>query len=488
MSQRQIAAPDNPSGELLRGLPENIDAERFILGSVLLDDSRFITVAAALEVEDFALEKHRRIFRRMCELNVRGSRIDRVTVADELSRCGELQSVDGLSYIVSLDDGMPQIANIDSYTAIVKAKSMLRRIARTGQYLMNRALAGADDPALILSDVNTQLMSITAEDNRLGPVTVRDIIDDFAGGINNLLDPSKQPKGLRTGFARLDTMTGGLQRGELFILAARPSMGKTALALNIAENITLRADADPARPVVVFSLEMQKESLLRRSLCSVARVDSQRFRAGFLDERERTRLRKAAQRLYDAPLLIDDKSTLGVVEMFSRCQRIIAERGGLGLVVVDYIQLVSGGTGGKSQRPENRQQEVSLISRLFKLMAKELDVPLLVLSQLSRAPEGRPGDHRPQLSDLRESGALEQDADAVGFVYREEYYKRDREDLRGLAELILAKQRNGPVGNIDLVFQHAQTRFENRLQDLDDGPPPAEGPPQNFNESKQDWE
>jgi replicative DNA helicase len=445
--------------ELMKGLPANLDAERFVLGSVLLDDTRFISVAAQLEVEDFALEKHRRIYRRMCEISTRGEKIDRVTVANELLRYSELESVDGLSYLVSLDDGLPYIANLESYTSIVKQKSMLRRIAINAQLTLTRALLAEDDPSQILADANAALLEIARDDSRSGPATAAEIIDAFPGGINNMLDPTKLPRGITTGLTKLDEMTGGLRPGELVILAARPSMGKTALAMNIVEHVALKLGL----LAVVFSLEMSGESLLQRCFCSVGRVDSQRFRMGFMNQAEREKVRSAAQRLYESGLMIDDKASITVVDIYSRCQRVKAERGRLDLVVVDYLQLITG-----SGDSESRQQEVSTISRMLKLMSKDLNVPVVAISQLSRGPETRPGDHRPALSDLRESGALEQDADLVGFIFREEVYKRDREDLRGLAELILAKQRNGPVGTVDLVFLNSMTRFENRAEDLGD--------------------
>ena len=282
------------------------------------------------------------------------------------------------------------------------------------------------------------------------------ILEDYEGGINAFLDPSKRIKGISTGFTKLDEMTGGLHGGELFILAARPSMGKTALALNIAQHVALKLK----KTVAIFSLEMSKESLLTRMLCAAARVDSQRFRAGYLNQDERRKLNQALHELVEAPLYIDDTPGAHLMDMHAKLRRLQAERERIGLVIVDYLQLMTG-----SGRSENRNQEVSALSRGMKLLAKELNVPMLVLSQLSRAAETRQGDHRPQLSDLRESGSIEQDADLVGFIFREEVYHRDREDLRGLAELIVAKQRNGPVGTVNLVYLHAQTKFENRAED-----------------------
>jgi replicative DNA helicase len=460
MSASSRSAMENAALE--KGLPTNIDAERFILGSVMLDDARFIEIAGNILTEDFALEKHRRIFQRMNELHERGEKIDRVTVANELLRFGELESVDGLSYLVSLDDGLPQISNLDSYVRIVKDKATLRRIAVSAQHMMNRALAGEEDPADILAAAEETLLKLGEARTEKGLMTPLEVIQNYAGGLNAFLDPSRRVKGTSTGFTKLDEMTGGFHGGELIILAARPAMGKTAFALNIAWHVATRN----MQPVAIFSLEMSQESLLTRMLCAAARVDSQRFRSGYLNEQERQKLRQAANQMVEAPIYIDDTSGVHLMDMHAKLRKLQQSGQKLGLVVVDYLQLMS-----SKGRVENRNQEVSQLSRGLKLMSKELNCPFLVLSQLSRATETRVGDHRPQLSDLRESGSIEQDADLVGFIFREEVYKRDREDLHGLAELILAKQRNGPVGKVDLVFLHAQTRFENRAEDLGDPPP-----------------
>jgi replicative DNA helicase len=447
---------------LQKGLPANIDAERFILGSVLLDDSRFIDIAGILNNEHFALEKHRRIFTRMTELHERGEKIDRVTVANELLRYNELESVDGLSYLVSLDDGLPRISNLDSYVKIVRDKSTLRRIAVASQQMMNRALMAEDDPEDILAGAEQTLLQLGESRSEKGLATPLQVIQGYEGGLNAFLDPSKRIKGISTGFTKLDEMTGGLHAGELIILAARPSMGKTALALNICWHVASRL----LQPVAIFSLEMSQESLLTRMLCAAARVDSQRFRAGYLNESERQKLRAAANQMVESPIYIDDTAGINLMDMHAKLRRLQQSGQKLGLVVVDYLQLMS-----IRGRTENRNQEVSQLSRGMKLLSKELGCPFLVLSQLSRATETRVGDHRPQLSDLRESGSIEQDADLVGFIFREEVYKRDREDLRGVAELILAKQRNGPIGKVDLVFIHSMTKFENRAEDLGDLPP-----------------
>jgi replicative DNA helicase len=443
-----------------KGLPTNVDAERFVLGSILLDDSLYVQAAGTLEPDDFSLEKHRRIFKRMGELQDRGERIDRITVANELMKFNELEACDGLTYLVSLDDGLPQIPNLDSYIRIVKDKAVLRRIIFASQHMMNRCLLGEEEPGEILAGAEETLLKLGDSRVKSGLINPAQILQEYEGGISAFLDPSKRIKGISTGFAKLDEMTGGLHGGDLVIIAARPSMGKTALALNIAQHVALRLK----QTVAIFSLEMSRESLLTRMLCAAARVDSQRFRAGFLSQEERRKLNHSLHELVEAPLYIDDTAGLNMMDMHAKLRRVQQEQK-IGLVIVDYLQLMS-----CPGRQENRNQEVSALSRGMKLLGKELNVPMMVLSQLSRAVETRQGDHRPQLSDLRESGSIEQDADLVGFIFREEVYHREREDLRGLAELIVAKQRNGPTGTVNLVFLHAQTKFENRAEDTGELP------------------
>ena len=444
-----------------KGLPTNVDAERFVLGSILLDDSFYIQAAGTLEVGDFSLEKHRRIFRRMADLHERGEKIDRITLANELMKFNELESCDGLSYLVSLDDGLPQIPNADSYVKLVKDAAILRLIIFTAEKLKSQAMMAEEAPEAILAGAEETLLKLGEAQVKTGLLTPDQILQSYEGGISAFLDPSKRIKGISTGFTKLDEMTSGMHGGDLFILAGRPSMGKTAFALNIAQHVSLRLKQTAA----VFSLEMSKESLLTRMLCAAARVDSQRFRSGYLTQEERRKLNQALSELVESPLYIDDTAGLHLMDMHAKLRRLKSERGKIGLVIVDYLQLMSG-----RGRYENRNQEVSALSRGLKLLAKELSVPMMVLSQLSRAVETRQGDHRPQLSDLRESGSIEQDADLVGFVFREEVYNRDREDLKGLAELFIAKQRNGPVGTVNLVFLHAQTKFENRAEDTGELP------------------
>jgi replicative DNA helicase len=443
-----------------KGLPASVDTERFVLGSILMDGSFFIQAASTLTPDDFSLDKHRRIFKRMADLQERNENIDRVTVANELMKFSELEACDGLSYLISLDEGLPRVPNLDSYIRIVKDKSVLRRIIFSSQHMMNRCMTGEEDPDQILADAEEALLKLGDARVKAGLQTTSQILEGYEGGISAFLDPSKRVKGISTGITKFDEYTGGLHGGDLFILAARPSVGKTALALNIAQHVSMRLK----QTVAVFSLEMSKESLLTRVLCATARVDSQKFRGGFLSQDERRKLSHAVNEMAEAPLWVDDTAGLHLLDMHAKLRRLQSEAG-LKLVIVDYLQLMTG-----QGRFENRVQEVTALSRGMKLLAKELNVPVLVLSQLSRAPEMRQGDHRPQLSDLRDSGSIEQDADVVAFIFREEMYKRDDEDLRGQAELIIAKQRNGPVGTVKLVFIHSQTKFENRAEDTGDLP------------------
>lgn len=443
---------------LVKGLPENCDAERMILGSVMLDGSRFSEVAAMVSESDFALEKHRRIFRRMSDLHERGEVIDVVTVTEELMRFSELESCDGAAYVISLDEGLPRIHSLESYTGIIRDKATLRRIAVAAQHMLNRALSGEESPQELLSGGTEALQRLGDGLKAKGSLmTPGEVISAHPGGINSFLDPSKTVKGTSTGFEKLDEMTGGLHSGELTVIAARPSVGKTAFALNIAWHVATRL----FQPVAIFSLEMSQESLLTRMLCAAARVDSQRFRSGYMNEQDRLKLRAAMHQMVEAPIYVDDTAGVQLMDMHAKLRKLEQTGVKFGLVVVDYLQLMS-----SKAKVENRNQEVSQYSRGLKLMSKEFACPFVVLSQLSRAPETRSGDHRPQLSDLRESGSIEQDADNVGFLFRPEMYHKDRDDLHGVAEYILAKQRQGPIGTVNLVFLHAQTRFESRAEDL----------------------
>jgi replicative DNA helicase len=439
-----------------RGLPANLDAERYVLGSILIDAEAWITVSSFLTQDDFSLLANQRIFSAMESLWDQGMRIERVSVAEELTRRGHLESAGGLGYLVSLDDGLPKIFEVETYIKIVRGKSLLRKLILQMQSTIDRCYIASEPPEDILAEAENGLLKISGSNTRDSLVTAFDIVQAYPNGLNGLLDPASRIKGTSTGFLDFDAMTGGLRGGELVILAARPAMGKTALALNIAQNIVTHRE-NP-QTVALFSLEMSKEALLTRMICSIARVDQSRFRASHLSQKEHLELSKAGNDLMNAPLYIDDSSNLSLMEIHAKLRRLKAERG-LGMVIIDYLQLMS-----SRGRHDNRVQEVSALSRGLKLLAKDLDTPFLVLSQLSRAPETRKEGPRPQLSDLRESGSIEQDADLVCFVFRESYYKPDNQDLRNEAELIVGKQRNGPVGRVKLNFHPEYTLFSNRAQ------------------------
>ena len=440
---------------LQRGLPVNIEAEQFVLGSILLDQegALFPQVAGALTAADFSIEKHRRIFLRMGELHGRGERIEYLTVVNELEKHNQLESCDGIAYIASLTDGLPRLKSIDSYIRIVKGKSRLRELIVTCQGVACRAIDGSEEPDQLIADAQSRFLRLTDGSGTKTAVATREIAERYPGGVSALLDPSKGEKGLSTPFARFDQMTSGLHPGELIIIAARPSMGKTALALNIAEYVASDRPGRTGQPVALFSLEMSRQSLMQRLLCAAARVDSHRYRDGYLNPEERRRLSGALTSISNSRLFVDDTAATNVMEVGAKCRRIQAEHG-LALAILDYLQLLS-----SEVRKENRTQEMTTISRSLKLLARDLDVPLIALSQLNRSPELR-SNNRPQLSDLRESGSIEQDADLVAFIFREEVYKPDREDLRGRAELMIAKQRNGPIGRIPLAFINKFMRFE----------------------------
>jgi replicative DNA helicase len=442
---------------LERGLPASLDAERAILGAVLLDNLAYNQAAEVLRSEDFSLDSHRRIFARMSELAESGRGIDIITLSEGLAAKKELEAIGGVGYLSSLTDGVPKRANIEHHVKIVRDKALLRGLIHAAQAAIVQASEQSESAEEILDAAESAIFKLS--DDRIGSgfLGVKEIVKDSFGSIDALYSRGQRITGLETHYADLDGMTSGLQPSELVIIAARPSMGKTAFALNIAENAAVM----DKKVVGVFSLEMSREALLLRLLCSQARVDSHKLRTGFLGREDFDKLVAALGALSDAPIFIDDTPGISLHEMRAKCRRLQQTEGRLDLVIVDYLQLMSpSGMGGK--RYENRTQEVSAMSRGLKALAKELRVPVVALSQLSRAPESRGGDHRPQLSDLRESGSIEQDADVVAFIFREEVYKQDDPDLDGLAELIIAKQRNGPTGKIELVFIKRSTRFESR--------------------------
>src|SRR5579872_5356063 len=436
-----------------RSLPHNLEAERSVLGAILLHNDAFNLAAEVIDSIDFFRNAHQRIFDKMVKLAERGDAIDLVTLKEELGRSGELEEVGGPAYIAALVDGVPRSTNVEYYAKIIKEKATLRNLIFSANKILATAYAGEDEADLILDQAEHAIFAIADDKVRDGFVSLRDLAQTSFETIEKLHARKELITGVPTGFVELDEMTSGLQPADLIIVAARPSMGKTSLVLNIAQHVGTRTDMT----VGVFSLEMSKEQLFLRMLTAEARIDAHRLRGGFLGERDWGRLSQAIGTLSEANIFIDDSASIGVLEMRAKCRRLAAEHG-LHLIIVDYVQLMQG--RGKF---ENRTLELGSISRSLKGLAKELRVPIVLLSQLSRAPESR-SDHRPQLSDLRESGALEQDADVVAFMYREDMYLDKGQppaEAQGVAELIIAKQRNGPTGIVKLAFIREFTRFEN---------------------------
>lgn len=436
---------------LERPLPSSAEAERAILGSIIIDNALVSQAIELLRPEDFYVPSHRRIFLAMIALFERQSEINPILIAEELRRDGTVESVGGLSFITNLHYGLPHFANIAHYAKIVRDKSMLRQLIKACNKITTEALEEEDEAKFILDRAEQAIFALADERTREGFAHVKPVADALLEHVQEMAGRSAMLTGLTSGFSEIDSMTSGLQASDLIVIASRPSMGKTSFALTLAQNAAIQAQA----VVGVFSLEMSKESLVMRMLSSEGHVDAHRFRSGFLSRDEWARLAGALGTLAETKIFIDDTPGITVLEMRAKARRLAAEQKRLDLIIVDYLQLMS----GSSRRTESRQQEVSQISRELKGLAKELNVPLVALSQLSRAPENRT-DHRPQLADLRESGAIEQDADVVAFIYREEQYNRTEENA-GIAEIIVAKQRNGPTGVAKLVFLKEFTRFEN---------------------------
>ena len=447
--------------EFERGLPASLDAERTILGAILLDNHAYSEAASTLRAEDFALTAHQRVFARMGELIDRNRVVDIVTLSEELARRKEIESVGGVAWLASLTEGLPRRLSIEEYVRIVKDKSLLRQLINICSASITRAADQSEDALEILNAAESSLLEVTEKGITRGFSSVPDIVAGSFKTIDNLYKEGREVTGLATHLTEFDRMTSGLQNSELVIIAARPSMGKTALAINIAQNVAIRG----GHVVAVFSLEMSKESLLRRMLASEALVDSQKIQKGFLLREDRDKLTNALERLVEARIFIDDTPGISLTEMRAKARRLRQSAGGLDLVVIDYLQLMSAGTmGPNAKRYENRTQEVSAISRGLKALAKELNIPVIALSQLSRASEQRGGDRKPMLSDLRESGSIEQDADVVAFIHRESYYNRNSgeepdPDSDNKAEIIVAKQRNGPTGSIEVAWSSRWTLF-----------------------------
>ena len=445
--------PDNRREQYLeKALPSSSEGERVILGAILLDNAVMAQAVEHLKPEDFYSPLNRRVYAAMIELFERDRQIDPILIGEELKKEGSLESIGGVTAITNLTFGLPHFTNVEEYISVVRDKSLMRYLIRVCNAITGEALAEEDEASAVLDRAEQKIFQLaeartTQSFSRIAPIAERVIVrvrEHAEGGGSHGIT------GLSTGFYELDDLTSGFQRTDLIIVAGRPSMGKTALCLTLAQNAALNSNAI----VAVFSLEMSKEQLVTRMLASEARINAHRFRTGHLMTNEWERLAGAIGTLSDARLFIDDTPGISVLEMRAKCRRLAAEQKGLDLVVVDYLQLMSGG-----KRTESRQQEVSQISRELKGLAKELSVPVVALSQLSRAPEAR-NPPKPLMSDLRESGSIEQDADVVAFIFREDYY-HETDENKGIAEIIVAKQRNGPTGTVKLAFLKEFTRFEN---------------------------
>jgi replicative DNA helicase len=448
---------------LERGLPASVEAERSILGAILLDNHSYNEAAEKLRSEDFSLDSHRRIYSRMAELIDAHRAVDIVTLAEELARRKEVEAVGGVAYLASLTEGLPRRPSIEEYVRIVKDKSLARQLIGICNTAITRAADQSDEALVVLDAAESGLLEVSERGITRGFAGIPEIVRDSFGTIDNLYAQQKEVTGLATHYTQFDKMTSGLQASDLIIIAARPSMGKTAWAINIAENAAVR----DGKIVAVFSLEMSKESLLRRMLASQALVSMQKIQTGFIPKADRGKLMEALERLAESKIFIDDTPAIALSEMRAKARRLQRQQGALDLIVIDYLQLMSASSFGVGARKyENRTQEVSAISRGLKALAKELRVPVVALSQLSRASEQRGGDKKPMLSDLRESGSIEQDADVVAFIHRDSYYNKDENgdedpDSKNKAEIIIAKQRNGPTGSVHLAYLAECTRFEN---------------------------
>ncbi len=451
-----------------RVVPHSLDAERALLGSILLDNSALNHAQEILITDDFYSQAHRLAFEKMGELSEKGRVIDLVTLSEELAKAGLLEKSGGAGYLAALSDGVPigTMAGMAEYCRIVKEKSTIRRLITASENVISNCFAGTEDSEKLIDLAQSAVFEISEKRVQTGFITVRDIVKTSLDQINKMFERGQRITGIATGLEDLDNMTSGLQPGDLIVIAARPSLGKTALALNIASHAAMV----DGKVVGMFSLEMSKESLVTRLLCSEARIDSHKLRTGFASKEDWNRITPALGRLSEAAFYIDDTPALSVMQIRAKARRMKAEKG-LDMLIVDYLQLVAG-----PSKTENRTQEVAYISRNLKSIAKELKVPVIALSQLSRAPEQRTGaGQRPQLSDLRESGSIEQDADVVIFIYREKRPTENEEEGaeqfdQGGAEtrLIIGKQRNGPTGDVQVVFLKSYAKFENRAPDSGD--------------------
>lgn len=443
----------NGSGDSMfdsRVPPQNLEAEQAVLGAILLEAEALITSMERLGAEDFYSVSHQRIFEVMMSLGEDGEPIDLVTLTARLQDLGQLDEVGGVSYLAKLAGAVPTAANVEYYAQIVEEKSMLRRLIRTATQIVSSGYTTEDDVGVLLGDAERRIMELSQNRSSSGFISIRDVLMEVFERVEFLYNHRGGTTGIPSGFVDLDKMTAGFQRNDLIILAARPSVGKTAFALNVAQNVAVRA----GESVAIFSLEMSAAQLVQRMVCAESNVDATRMRTGELKGDDWEKLSMAIGSLSEAQIFIDDTPGITVADIRSKCRRLKKEKG-LGMILIDYLQLIQ----GRGKAGENRQQEVSEISRTLKMIARELEVPVIALSQLSRGVEQRQ-DKRPMMSDLRESGSIEQDADIVAFLYRDDYYDKESEK-KNIIEIIIAKQRNGPVGTVELVFLKQFNKFVN---------------------------
>ncbi|WP_420319393.1 replicative DNA helicase [Gorillibacterium massiliense] len=437
-------------GELLmsRVPPQNVEAEQAVLGAILLDAETLVTAMERLRSDDFYKNEHRFIFEGMITLAEGNEPIDLITLTAKLQSKGQLEEAGGVVYLTELANAVPTAANMEYYAQIVEEKSMLRRLIRAATQIVSNGYASEDDVGGLLSEAEQRILEISNRRSSTGFVSIRDVLMEVFERVEFLHQNKGGTTGIGSGFRDLDKMTSGFQRSDLIIVAARPSVGKTAFALNIAQNVGVREK----ETVAIFSLEMGAAQLVQRMICAEANVDATRLRTGFLESDDWEKMTMAIGSLSEANIYIDDSPSVTVADIRAKCRRLKKERG-LGMILIDYLQLIA----GRGKAGENRQQEVSEISRTLKQIARELEVPVIALSQLSRGVEQRQ-DKRPMMSDLRESGSIEQDADIVAFLYRDDYYDKESEK-KNIIEIIIAKQRNGPVGTVELAFLKNYNKF-----------------------------
>ncbi|WP_239615426.1 replicative DNA helicase [Cohnella mopanensis] len=428
--------------------PQNLEAEQAVLGAILLEAEALIASMERLKAEDFYSVSHQRIFDAMVALNDDNQPIDLVTLTARLQDLGQMEEVGGIMYLTKLANAVPTAANVEYYAQIVEEKSILRRLIRTATQIVSNGYATEDDVGVLLNDAEARIMEISSRRSATGFISIRDVLMEVFEKVEFLYNHKGGVSGIPSGFVDLDKMTNGFQRSDLIIVAARPSVGKTAFALNVAQNVAVRA----SETVAIFSLEMSAPQLVQRIVCAESNVDATRMRTGHLEGDDWEKLSMAIGALSEAQIYIDDTPGITVSDIRAKCRRLKKEKG-LGMILIDYLQLIQ----GRGKAGENRQQEVSEISRTLKQIARELEVPVIALSQLSRGVEQRQ-DKRPMMSDLRESGSIEQDADIVAFLYRDDYYDKESEK-KNIIEIIIAKQRNGPVGTVELVFLKNFNKF-----------------------------